>query len=102
MGYVVALDQVPEQDGVEILVVGHRSEAPVEGGDLGESPGLPVVIEGSLDEQPPLGRQSGGRLDAFVVEELPEREREDLPRHRPSRIRVAISFDSMCADEPVR
>ena len=63
----------------KILLVGLDPQVSVEAGHLGEAAGLPVFLEGFLDEQPLLRRQRALALDPFVVQEFPEREREHLP-----------------------
>jgi hypothetical protein len=45
MGNIVSLDQIPEQDGAEILLVDLDSQVPVKTNDLGKAPGLPVMLE---------------------------------------------------------
>ena len=84
MGNVVALDQVPKQDGLKIFLVGLDPQVAVEAGHLGKAAGLPVFLEGLLDEEPLLRRQSALARDSFVVQKLPEREGKHLPRQRPS------------------
>jgi hypothetical protein len=44
----VALDQIPEQDGVEIFLMDLDPQVSAEAGDLGKSACLPVFIEGLL------------------------------------------------------
>gem|GEM_PF-4929517 len=79
----MALDQIPKQDGVKVFLVGLDPQVPAKTGCLGETAGLPVFLEGLLNEEPLLRRQSALALDSFVIQEFPEREREHLPRKRP-------------------
>ncbi len=82
VGDVVPLDQIPKQDGVEVLLVDPDPQIPAESRDLGKASPLPVLVERLDDREAPLGRQVAGAVDPPIVQVLPEREREDLPRQR--------------------
>ena len=48
-------------------------------GDLGKAAGLPVFLEGLLNEKPLLGGQRTPALDSFIIQEFSEREGKHLP-----------------------
>ena len=83
VGDVVPLDQIAIQDGVEVLLVDPDPQVPAESGDLGKASPLPVLVECLDDREAPLGRQVTRAVDPPIVQVLPKREREDLPRQRP-------------------
>ena len=88
VGDVVPLDQIPKQNGAEVLLMDPDPQIPADAGDLGKASPLPVLVECLDDREAPLGRQIACAVDPPIVEVLPEREREDLPRQRsPAHLR---------------
>ncbi len=72
MRNVMAFNQIPKQDGVEIFLVGFDPQVAREAGDLREAARLPVFLEGLLNEEPFLCGQSARALDALIVQEFLE------------------------------
>ena len=78
VGNIVALDQVPEQDGVEIFLMNPDPQRSVQSGDLREAAGLPIFLEGLLYEESLLRRHGARAFGSLIGQELPKREREQL------------------------
>ena len=98
----MALDQVAKEDCLEIFLMDFDAQVTFKVQRFRKTSTFPVLRKGLLDEQSSFGGEWPRALYLVGIQEFTEGEGKDLQASALPRICVAISFESIRDDEPVR
>ena len=68
----MAFDEIPKEDGLQVLLMGLDSQGATEVCDFRKASRLPILLERLLDEELLPGRERGCAADALEIQKLSE------------------------------